>query len=74
MPYRMLDRETVRLVNTVSKAALKELAAANGHPMSYPFSDRVRVELTRNIMDAIRSGERDRAKLKQLALKGIGRA
>jgi hypothetical protein len=74
MPFRMFDVDAVRLLNTVTDAAMKELAAANGHSVSSRFCGKVKVEITRNIVDAIRLGERDRAKLKQLALKGLARA
>ncbi|SEE09390.1 hypothetical protein SAMN05519104_5188 [Rhizobiales bacterium GAS188] len=62
----IFDRDSLNLLQTVFDGALKELPALSGRARSLAI-----VQINRNILDALNGGERDREKLKDLALKGM---
>jgi hypothetical protein len=67
-----LDPETVNIVSTAYEDAWREIEAATPSPMSEQVRSEASTALTRHLLAALESGERDPTKLKLLALAAMG--
>ena len=71
-PSLAFDPESLQLVGEVFDAALLELAAVHPDRLKRDASSEIVLALTSYLLGAVHAGERDREKLKMLALRQIG--